>query len=95
MALLSFSRMPSKDPADVLRSTRGLDMREGLQGYRRPICGRGCDASGMTVALAVSGSLKGTGGPQTQTHCRAHSHSVCSPHNFCEKGSTFGEREGL
>ena len=63
MALLSFSRMPSKDPADVLRSTRGLDMREGLQGYRRPICGRGYDACGMTVALAVSGSLKGTAGP--------------------------------
>lgn len=69
-ALLSFSRMPSKGPVDVLRlawaplPTRVLDRITGaLQGYRRLICGRGCDSSEMTVALAVSGSLQGTGGP--------------------------------
>lgn len=93
VAVLSFSRLPSKDPVGVLSldwahlPTMGLDNRDGLQGYRQPICGRGCDSSGMTVALAVSRNWRAVN-PDTP-EC------PLPPRSFLQKGSTFGEREGL
>lgn len=78
MALLSFSRLPRKIQGMSSAWTKPMSTggepgtefplalatgQQGLQGYKQPVCEWGCISSGMTVALAIPGSLQGAGEP--------------------------------